>query len=59
MGSNDDCDFDRWVAEQGGAKAVGTMIEDTKRRVADGTLPALRDKEALLAQWEAGRHQSV
>jgi hypothetical protein len=59
MRSDDDCDFDRWVAEQGGAKAVGAMIEDTKHRVADGTLPALQDKEALLAHWDAGRHQSV
>jgi hypothetical protein len=56
MGSNDnDCDFDRWVAEKGGAEAVGAMIEDTKRRVADGTLPTFLDKEALLAHWASGR----
>lgn len=35
------------------------MIEDIKRRVAGGSLPVFREKEALLAYWAAGRRQSM
>ncbi len=52
----DDDDFDRWVTEKGGPEAVVAMI-DMKRRVADGSLPGFRDKEALLAYWADGRHE--
>jgi len=57
--TDDGGDFDGWVAELGGAAAVGAMIEDIKARVADGSLPALSDKEALLAYWNAGRRQTA
>ena len=52
----DDHDFDRWVAEKGGPEAVVAMIDDMKRRVADGSLPGFQDKQALLSYWADGGH---
>jgi hypothetical protein len=59
MALQEDDDFDRWVAEKGGPEAVVDIIEDIKRRVAEGSLPVFREKEALVAYWAAGRRQSA
>lgn len=53
---NDD-DFDRWIAEKGGPEAVVAMIDDMKRRAADGSLPGFKDKQALLSYWADGGHE--
>ena len=53
----DDDDFDRWIAEKGGPEAVVAMIDDMKRRVADGSLPRFQDKQALLSYWADGGHE--
>lgn len=57
--TDDDDDFDRWVADHGGPEGVAAMIDDIKRRVADGSLPAFDNKDELLAYWNAGRPQKV
>ncbi len=54
-----DASFDEWVAEMGGESAVVALIDDTKRRVADGTLPGFTDAESLSAYWNRGRRQSA
>lgn len=44
------------IAEMGGEEAVVAMIEDTKRRVADGTLREFHDRESFLQFFRQGRH---
>jgi len=56
---SDDASFDEWVAAMGGEEAVVAMIDDTKRRVVDGTLPGFTDAESLAAYWNRGRRQSA
>jgi hypothetical protein len=54
-----DDEFDRWVVAKGGPEAVVAMIEDIKRRVAEGSLPAFWEEEPLLEYWAGGRRQSA
>ncbi|HUQ62780.1 MAG TPA: hypothetical protein VM121_03395 [Acidimicrobiales bacterium] len=49
-------ELDAFIAEMGGEDAVISMIEETKRCAADGTLPAFNDKESFLAFFRQGRH---
>lgn len=49
--------LDDWIAEVGEA-GVLAVIEETRRRVADGSLPSFTDAPALHAYWEA-RHASM
>ncbi len=57
-----DSSFYEWVAEMGGEEAVVAMIEDTKRRAAEGSLRGFHD-EASYAQFlkdlGPGRRQSA
>ena len=39
--------LDRWIAEVGEGYIVG-LVEETRRGVADGTIPAFSDKAAFL-----------
>ena len=50
--------LDDWI-EEVGEEAVVAVVEDTKRRVEDGTLPAFSDREGLLAYLRRGRRQSA
>jgi len=43
----------------GGKEAFVAMIEDTERRVADGSLPGFSDAESLVAHWRSRRRQSA
>ncbi len=56
---SDNASFDKWIAEMGGEEAFVAMIEDTKRRAADGSLPGFTDAQSLLAYWNRGRRQSA
>lgn len=42
-----DASLDEWVAEMGGEEVFVAMIEDTKRRAADGSLPGFHDERSL------------
>jgi len=48
-------EIDAVIAEMGGEEAVVAMIEDTKRRVADGTLREFHDKKSFLEFFRQGR----
>jgi hypothetical protein len=48
-------EIDTVIAEMGGEEAVATLIEETKRRVADGTLPEFHDRESFLEFFGRGR----
>lgn len=50
--------LDEWIDEVG-EDAVMAVVEDTKRRVEDGSLPAFSDKKDLLAYVRRARRQSA
>jgi len=57
-----DPSFDQWVADMGGEDAVVAMIEDTKRRAAEGSLRGFHDEasyEQFLKDLGPGRRQSA
>lgn len=50
--------LDEWI-EEVGEDTVIAVVEDTKRRVEDGTLPAFSDRKDLLAYIRRARRQSA
>ncbi len=62
IAANEDPEFDRWVVEMGGEEAVVAMIEDTRRRAAEGTLRGFHDEASygqFLKDLGPGRRQSA
>jgi hypothetical protein len=57
-----DAGLDEWVAQLGGEEGFVAMIEETKRRVADSSLPGFHDEQSLsefLGQVRRGNRQSA
>jgi hypothetical protein len=50
--------LDEWIAEAGEA-AVAAEVEETKRRIDEGSLPSFDDPADLLAFLTRGRRQSA
>lgn len=50
--------LDEWIKQEGEA-AVIAAVEDTRRRVADGSLPTFEDEGEFLAYLERGHRQSA
>lgn len=50
--------LDEWIAEVGEA-AVKAEVEDTRRRIEDGSLPSFDNPADLLAFVRRGRRQSA
>ncbi len=49
MAVDEDQSFEQWVADEGGPEAVVAMIDDVRRQIAEGLLPAFTDKNEFLA----------
>ena len=50
--------LDEWIAEVG-ESGVFDVIDDTKRRIAEGSLPGFTEKHELVAYLNRSRRQSA
>jgi antibiotic biosynthesis monooxygenase (ABM) superfamily enzyme len=57
--ATDDEGFERWVAEEGGPKAVAEMLADLRRDVEAGRVPGFADKDEFLAYIQSPDRRSA